>query len=80
MESVADTLRREEHESLLGLGAAERVALALRLGARDLDAFRRASDPPRGRDDAVRELERRRQAGRRPSVCAASIIECSSGA
>ena len=80
MSSVADALRREEHERVLGLVAAERVALALRLGERDLESFRRASGPAGTRSDAVRELERRRQAGRRPSRCVESIIECSSGA
>jgi hypothetical protein len=76
MKSVADALRREDREATLALTAAERVALALRLGERDLDAFQRAAGL--SRDEAVRVLERRRQAGRRRSVCLESMIECRS--
>jgi hypothetical protein len=78
MKSVADALRREERDAMLVLGAAERVALALRLGERDLESFRRAVDPAWPRAGAVRELERRRQAQRRRSACLESIIACRS--
>ena len=61
---------------MLTLSAAERVALALRLGERDLESFRRAASAAASRDSATRELERRRQAGRRRSACIESIIEC----
>jgi hypothetical protein len=39
MRSVADALRREDREALAALTPAARVALALSLGARDLEAF-----------------------------------------
>ena len=74
MRSVADGLRREEQEALLALCPAERVALALALGERDLELFRHASRPPLGREDAGRILERQRQAGRRRSACVEAMI------
>ncbi|HET8579303.1 MAG TPA: hypothetical protein VFO18_19555 [Methylomirabilota bacterium] len=43
------------------------MALALALGARDLEAFRLAQDPPLDPERGMAVLERRRQAGRRPS-------------
>jgi hypothetical protein len=70
MRSVADDLRTEQRERLAALTAAERVRLALRLGARDLDAFRLAQDPPLDAAEAARVLARRRQQGRRPSKAA----------
>ena len=76
MKSVADAFRREDRAQMLALGAAERVALALELGKRDLESFRRAAEPALPRDEAVRALERRRQASRRRSACIESIIEC----
>ena len=45
MRSVADVLRAEERRALAALQPAERVRLALRLGARDLESFRLAHDP-----------------------------------
>lgn len=63
--SVADALKREDRASLLRLSPAQRVALALALGTRDLEAFRLAHDPPLDRDEAARRLDRRRQVGRR---------------
>jgi hypothetical protein len=74
MRSVADELRDDTRTMLAALTPAERVALALALGARDLETFRRASDPPREPADAARLIERRRQAGRRPSRCVADLI------
>jgi hypothetical protein len=74
MRSVADLLRAEDRAALAALSSSERVALALALGARDLDAFRLAHDPPLGPDAAARILARRRQAGRRPSRCLEELI------
>jgi hypothetical protein len=74
MRSVADVLRRDDRQALAALGPDERVALALRLGARDLEAFRLAQSPPVAADDADRLLRRRRQRGRRPSRCLQELI------
>lgn len=74
MRSVADLLRAEDREALLALTPAERVALALALGARDLEAFRAAQRPQPNPVDAARVLERRRQAGRRPCRCIEELI------
>ncbi|MGH7356492.1 MAG: hypothetical protein ACRELS_18190 [Candidatus Rokuibacteriota bacterium] len=74
MRSVADRLKAEERKALAALTPAERVALALALGARDLEAFRLAHQPPLSPVDAARELERRRQQGRRPSRCLEELI------
>jgi hypothetical protein len=74
MRSVADDLKTEQRERLAALTAAERVRLALRLGARDLEAFRLAHDPPLDPVEAMRVLGRRRQQGRRPSGCAQELI------
>ena len=73
MKSVADRLRAEDRQRLLRLSPAERVALALALGERDLETYRRA----RGlsRRDAQRLLERQRQHGRRPSRCLLALTE-----
>jgi hypothetical protein len=53
------------------LAAGERVRLALALGERDLETFRRA----RGLDpaEAGRRLDRQCQRGRRPSACARAL-------
>jgi hypothetical protein len=74
MRSVADLLRVEDREAVLALSTDERVRLALRLGERDLEAFRLAHDPPMARDEAVRRLERQRQRGRRPCRCIEELI------
>jgi hypothetical protein len=74
MESVADRLRAEDRAALRALSPAGRVALALALGARDLEAFRLAQDPPLEPAQAARVLDRRRQAGRRRSRCLEEII------
>ncbi len=72
MKSVLDQLRDEDREALLALTPTQRVTLALTLGERDLEAFRRA----RGlsRDEAARILERQKQHGRRASACLAALI------
>ena len=67
MRSVADDLKLEDQAALQALSPADRVALALALGARDLEAFRLAQDPPLDPEEAMAVLERRRQAGRRRS-------------
>jgi hypothetical protein len=74
MRSVADGLRRDEREAILTLSPAQRVALALALGGRDLELFRHAFRPPLGPEEARRILERQRQAGRRPSRSIEAMI------
>ena len=74
MRSVADQLRAEDRTARAALSAAESVALALRLGERDLEAFRLAHEPPLERDEARRRLERQRQHGRRRSRCVEELI------
>ena len=69
MRSVVDALKDEERRALAAMTPAERVALALRLGARDLESFRLAHDPPLDVEEASRLLRRQRQQGRRPSKC-----------
>ena len=56
------------------LAPAERVALALALGRRDLDTFTLAQGASFDRDEATRIVERRRQAGRRHSRCLEELI------
>ncbi|MGH7309745.1 MAG: hypothetical protein ACREK6_13725 [Candidatus Rokuibacteriota bacterium] len=58
-------LRIEDREAVRALTPAERVNLAFTLGARDLESFRQAHTPALRPEEAVRILERRRQAGRR---------------
>lgn len=74
MRSVADVLRAEERTAVAALSPAERVRLALSLGARDLESFRLAQDPPLQPAEADRMLRRRRQQGRRTSRCAQELI------
>jgi len=74
MRSVADVLRAEERAAVAALDPSERVGLALRLGARDLEAFRLVHDPPLDAAEADRRLRRRRQQGRRPSRCLQELI------
>ena len=74
MRSVADLLRAEDRAAIEALSPGERVALALALGQRDLEAFRLAQEPLLDPAEAARVLERRRQAGRRPSRCIEELI------
>jgi len=74
MGRVADLLRTEERRALAGLKPDERVTLALRLGARDLESFRLAQNPPLEAAEADRVLRRRRQQARRPSRCVQELI------
>jgi hypothetical protein len=74
MRRIADLLRTEERRALAELEPAERVKLALRLGARDLESFRLAQNPPLDAAEADRALRRRRQQARRPSRCVQELI------
>ncbi|MBI2207382.1 MAG: hypothetical protein HYU41_26420 [Candidatus Rokubacteria bacterium] len=74
MRSVADDLRREDRAALRKLSASDRVALALSLGERDVDAFAKAQQSRLSREEVVRSFERQRQVGRRPSACMQAII------
>ncbi|HET9766639.1 MAG TPA: hypothetical protein VFS60_07320 [Thermoanaerobaculia bacterium] len=67
MRSVADDLRHEQRQELAALTPAERVALALRLGRRDVETF--AATQGLAVEDARRLLRSRAQRGRRASRC-----------
>ena len=69
MRSVLDDVKEEERRALAAMTPGERVALALRLGARDLETFRLAHDPPLSVEEARRRLRRQRQRGRLASRC-----------
>jgi hypothetical protein len=68
MRSVADELRDRSRREVEQMSPAERVALALRLGHRDLDLFCRAQGLTR--EEARQQLRAQRQNGRRPSAAA----------
>jgi hypothetical protein len=72
MRSVADDLRDELREETSRLTVQERIEQALRLGERGLEIFQKANGLDR--ETALRELQRRRQAGRRPSKCISELI------
>ena len=72
MRSIADDLRDELREQTLQLSPEERLDLAFRLGDEGLEAFRQAHGLDR--EAAIRELQRRRQAGRTPSKCMSDLI------
>jgi hypothetical protein len=72
MKSVADDLRAELREKMRHLSVQERLDLALRLGEESLELFRQANGLDR--KTAIRLLQRRRQAGRRPSKCMSELI------
>jgi hypothetical protein len=74
MHSVADDLRAESRRDLARRSPGERVVVALALGARDLDLFADTQAPPLDRAVAAQLLDRRRQAGRRPSRCLEELI------
>jgi hypothetical protein len=67
MRSVADELREEDRRAVLRLSAEERVALAFRLGERDLEIF--CASQGIDRATGLRRLRQRRQQGRLPSAC-----------
>ncbi len=60
--SVADQVRAEQRSALERMTTEERIALAFRLGERDLALFMEQSGLSRAA--ALLELKRRRQAGR----------------
>jgi hypothetical protein len=73
MRSVADDLREESRAEVRAMTPAERVALALELGERDLELYCQANGLTR--EEAMRLLDRRRQLGRStPSRCALDVI------
>lgn len=74
MRSVADLLRAEDRAAIFTLTTEQRIGLALALGERDLEAFRLAHNPLPTREEARRQLERRRQSGRRPCRCIEELI------
>ena len=74
MRSVADVLRQEDRRAMDAFAPAERVALALALGRRDLDTFTLAQGASVDRVEAARSVERRRQTGRRQSRCLEELI------
>ena len=75
MTNVGEALRAEDRGAALRMSPAERVRLALDLGARDLETFRVSHDPPLAWEEAARRLARQRQTGRRDSAC----MECLCG-
>lgn len=72
MTSVADELREKTRREMLAMTPEERLALSFALGEADLESFRCASGL--SREEALRELERRRQLGRRTSKAMMEII------
>lgn len=72
MKSVADDLRDEVRKQMLRLSPEERLARAFQLGDEGVEAFRQAQGLDR--ETAIRELQRRRQAGRTPSKCMSDLI------
>lgn len=65
MSRVAERLDEDSRARLRGMTAAERLAEALLLGERSVSVY--AAAHRLHRDEALRELERAAQAGRRPS-------------
>jgi hypothetical protein len=72
MKSVADDLRRDQLARLAMASAAERIALSVRLGEEAARMY--AHHHGVSLDDAKRELQRQRQAGRRPSACHTALL------
>jgi hypothetical protein len=67
MGSVADEVRERDRQAVQQLSAAERIALAFRLGELDLEIFCASHGLDRG--TGLRRLRQRRQQGRTPSAC-----------
>ena len=72
MKSVASVLRARADAEVRRLTPPERVELAFRLGDEAIETFRAANGLDR--PTAIRLLERRRQATRRPSACLERLI------
>lgn len=70
--SVAGGLKRELENEAGRLGAAERIALSLRLGDDDAALFASVRGVPL--DEARRLLQLQRQQGRRPSASARDVL------
>ena len=72
VKSVASILRARDSAEVRDMTIEQRLALAFRLGDEDLESFRATHGLDR--PSAIRRLERRRQATRRPSGCVERII------
>jgi hypothetical protein len=72
MRSVADDLRKRDREEFQKLSFEERLKLVFELGEADLTLFCQAQGVDR--ETGIRLLQRRRQAGRRPSKCMSDLI------
>ncbi len=72
MKSVASDLRARTGDEIRRMSPAERVELAFRLGDEAIESFRATHGLDRR--TAIRLLERRRQATRRPSACLDRLI------
>lgn len=70
MASVADELRAKTRQQMLAMTPDQRLSLAFALGDGDLETFRSAHGL--SREDALRELQRRRQMDR---VISKSMLE-----
>lgn len=64
---LAEQLRREQYEEVMRMTPAERVELSARLGEEDLQHFIAASGL--SREEAIAQIRRQRQIGRRKSGC-----------
>jgi hypothetical protein len=64
---VAEELRKEQMEDVLGLTPGERVTLAFQLGERDLEFYMAFQNVDR--QTAIRAIRREHQLGRRYSRC-----------
>ena len=64
---VADEVRREQAEEVMRMTPAERLALAQRLRERGIADFMQARRVTRA--EAIAEIRRQRQIGRRASRC-----------
>ncbi len=72
MQSVANELRQKDREDFAKLPVEERLRWAFEMGEMALEAFRQAEGVDRR--TALRLLQRRHQAGRRPSKCMSDLI------
>jgi hypothetical protein len=72
MRSVADELRQRDREVAASLPIEERLRRVFEMGEIGLEAFRQSQGVDRR--TALRLLQRRRQAGRRPCQCISDLI------
>ena len=73
MGSVADELRRQTREEVLGMSVPERFAWAFRLGEEDLQMLQASLGLDR--HAAIRHIRRQRQHGRQRSGCMEGLLE-----